>query len=247
MNSTSLISSFTPADSGYPTNLLGGRDRPKELWIRGEVLPQDQRAIAIVGSRACSRNGVLRTVRLARELVGCGFTIVSGLAKGIDAAAHRTALDADGRTLAVVGTGLHTVYPAENRDLHDRILDQGAVLSQFPPSFGGFPGGRHFLMRNVTLVTMSLGTVVVEAGQRSGSRHAANSAIAQGRPLFLLRSLVDAQSWATQMAALPRVHVVDRVEDITERLQDLAAIPQRRLLQEKKKGAAEPHLCAGVA
>lgn len=214
-------------DPHFPANLLTIPDPPKRLWVRGTLQSQDARAIAVIGSRDCTDLGARRATRLVRELVERDFTIISGLAKGIDTAAHRAALDAGGRTIAVMGTGLLTVSPAENRPLHDRIVESGgAALSQFAPTFKGMRGGRNFLMRNVTLVGMALATVVVEASSRSGSRSAANAAILQGRPVFLLRSLCS-QSWAAEMAQRPGVHVLDRVEDITELLepQKKAAVP----------------------
>lgn len=210
--------SVTPKDPGYPPNLLTINDHPRKLWIRGTVLPKDSRSVAVIGSRNCSQQAINQAAQLVRALVALDVTIISGLAKGIDAVAHRTALKAGGRTLAVVGTGLNHLYPAENRDLHNEIAWQGAVLSQFEPNFRGLRGGRNFLMRNVTMSGLALGTVVIEAAERSGTRSQINSAIAHGRPVFLLKSLVDAAPWAAQLTQLPGVHVVERAGDILEGL-----------------------------
>ena len=156
----------SPGDDGYPLHLRSLSDSPP-LYVRGALLREDALAVAIVGSRRASPYGLGVAEDLARDLAARGVTIVSGLARGIDTAAHRGALAAGGRTLAVLGCGLDRAYPPENRALAGEIAARGAVLSQFPP--GTPPLARHFPARNRIIAGLTLGTVVVEAAESSGA------------------------------------------------------------------------------
>jgi DNA processing protein len=155
---------------------------PPELWLRGTLRPDDALAIAIVGTRRASPSGLAAAERLAFDLATRGVTIVSGLARGIDTAAHRGALDAGARTIAVLGAGLDVIYPPENRELARTIAHRGALISQFPP--GMPPLAHNFPARNRTLAGLALGVVVVEAPERSGALITAGLAGELGREVF---------------------------------------------------------------
>lgn len=173
----------------YPRLLREISSPPSLLFYRGEFRPEDQRAVAIVGTRHASAYGLRQADRLARQLVQAGFTIVSGLARGIDAAAHRAALAAGGRTLAVLGGGLLEVYPREHRQLAEEIGRQGAVLSELPPHQP--PQSGNFPQRNRIISGLALGVVVVEAGERSGALITARHASDQGREVFAVPGSVE--------------------------------------------------------
>jgi DNA processing protein len=170
-----------PGDPRYPA-LLGAIPSAPTLFVRGELHVDDALAIAIVGSRRCTPYGIAATERLASDLAARGVTVVSGLARGIDTAAHRSALAAGGRTLAVLGCGVDVVYPPENAPLARTIESRGAILSQFPPGMPALAG--HFPARNRTLAGLALGVVVVEAAERSGALITAGFAGDLGRETF---------------------------------------------------------------
>lgn len=180
-----------PADPGYPA-LLASISSPPELDVRGTLEPGDALAIAIVGSRQATVYGVEVAETLAADLAARGVTIVSGLARGIDTAAHRGALAAGGRTLAVLGHGIAHVYPPENRGLAEAIVEHGALLSQFPPTIG--PLAYHFPARNRTLAGLALGVVVVEAAERSGALITAGLAGDLGREVFAVPGRITSAS-----------------------------------------------------
>ena len=202
---------LTILDEGYPQNLRTVHDRPPLIFVSGALTERDARSIAVIGARRATPDGVSRTTAITEGLVGAGYVVVSGLAAGVDSAAHRAARAAGGRTVAVIGTGLRHAYPSQNAALQSQIATEGAVISQFwpdtPPSRETFP------MRNAVMSGFALGTVVVEASHRSGARLQARLALAQGRPVFLVRSLL-AQAWAREMALRPGVHVVDGAEQV---------------------------------
>lgn len=216
----------TVLDQDYPTNLRHVYNRPPFLFVRGELHDEDDRAIAVVGTRKASRVGLESATLLATELARKGVTVLSGLARGIDGAAHRGAIDAGGRTVAVMGTGIDRIYPAEHAALAEEIVEAGALVSQFwpeaPPTKHSFP------MRNVVMSGMAVGTVVVEAGPTSGARMQARLALEHGKRLFLMRSLVMHEEWARRYAERPGTVVVDSVEDILAMLVVRAA-PAKQL------------------
>jgi DNA processing protein len=175
--------------------------------------------VGIVGSRACSDLGEKRSLRLSFELAKEGVTVVSGLAEGVDGAAHRGALKGGGRTLAVLGTGLKHIYPYEHEELGRAVTQRGALVSQFDdPRFSGYRNGRNFLKRNAVIAAFSRVVVVVEAKKRSGSLSTVRAALAQGKPVGLLRSLVESERWAAELARSPEVFVVENTADILERV-----------------------------
>jgi len=166
----------------YPAQLAPAPWAPEILYAVGRIAPGDALAVAIVGSRRATPYGLDVAERLGAELAVRGITVVSGLARGIDSAAHRGALEAGGRTIAVLGSGVDTIYPPENRALADRISRSGAVLSQFAP--GTRPLRHHFPERNRVIAGLSLGVVVVEATERSGSLITAGFAADLGREVM---------------------------------------------------------------
>ena len=171
-----------PADDPrYPTALLAIPDYPSELWYTGRLEALDAPAVAIVGSRAASAVALEIASRLAADLAARGVTIVSGLARGVDSAAHRGALS-QGRTIAVLGSGVDVIYPPEHRDLAQAIANDGIVLSEYPPGTAPRPG--QFPMRNRIISGLSRAVVVIEAHERSGSLITARCALQQGRDVM---------------------------------------------------------------
>jgi DNA processing protein len=182
-----------PGDPRYPV-LLGAIPTPPPLFVRGELMDDDALALAIVGSRRPTPYGLAVAERLASDLAARGVTIVSGLARGIDTAAHRGALAAGGRTIAVLGCGLDVVYPRENVPLARTIETRGAVVSQFPAGMPALPG--HFPARNRTLAGLALGVVVVEAAEKSGALITAGFAGDLGRETFAVPGRITSPSSA---------------------------------------------------
>ncbi len=210
---------LTVLDPEYPSNLRAIHDRPALIFLAGHLEPDDARSVAIIGARRASRAGLDQARRLATELSRRGYTIVSGLAAGIDSAAHTAALSHQGRTVAVIGTGIDQVYPPENRELQRQIAATGAVVSQFWP--GSPPSRESFPQRNAVMSGLAAGTVIVEASQRSGARIQARLALAHGRPVFIARELLD-QEWARALATHPGVRAVSTADEIVETLERLA-------------------------
>ncbi len=173
----------------YPRRLPEICDAPLILYRRGILLPQDELGIAIVGSRRCTAYGRRNAERLAAGLARAGFTIVSGLARGIDAAAHRGALQAGGRTLAVLASGVRDIYPPEHKELAAEISQQGALLSEMPIDQRPLPG--LFPQRNRIISGLCLGVIVVEATRNSGALYTARHGMEQGREVFALPGQVD--------------------------------------------------------
>jgi DNA processing protein len=169
-------------EAEYPASLAGAPTAPSALWVRGAVIPADGLAVALVGSRRATGYGLEVAERLARDLASRGVTIVSGLARGIDAAAHRGALAAGGRTIAVLGCGVDRVYPPEHGRLAGEIERSGAVVSELPPGTPPLP--HHFPARNRIIAGLALGVVVVEAAERSGSLITAGWAGELGREVM---------------------------------------------------------------
>jgi DNA processing protein len=212
---------FSPLlDADYPQQLLTIHERPPFVTWRGVTSPNDRYGVAIVGTRGATPLGVSRARELAIGLAESGVTVVSGLAAGIDTAAHRGALDAGGRTVAVLGTGLNVNYPKQNAELQAEIARKGMLLSQFlpdsPPTKSSFP------MRNAVMSGFSLATVVIEAGWKSGARMQARLALQHGRRVLLLSDL-RVHDWAREYGARPGASFVDSVEDILGELNRLQA------------------------
>src|SRR6266508_395051 len=203
---------LTVLDPQYPRTLRLIFNLPPFLFVQGAIREADLRSVAVVGTRRATDLGIRRAVSMARQLVAAGVTVVSGLARGIDTAAHTAALEADGRTIAVIGTGITQCYPKENRALADRIAKAGAVVSQFWPS--AHPATWTFPKRNVTMSGIAQGTAVIEASATSGAKMQARMALEHGKKVFLLRSLVEQHQWARGYSERRGAYIVDDVDDI---------------------------------
>ena len=177
------------ADVEYPVGLRHIPDPPICVYIRGRLEPEDAVAIGVVGARRCTHYGREQAYRFGYQLASGGVTVVSGLARGVDSESHKGALTAGGRTLAVLGNGLATVYPPEHAELADRIVSRGAVLSELPMTTS--PNASNFLPRNRLIAGLSLGVLVVEAAQRSGSLTTARLAAEYDREVFAVPGRVD--------------------------------------------------------
>lgn len=207
---------LTVLDDGYPTNLRLVHDLPPFVFVRGTLDPADLRAVAVVGTRNASEAGLTRAARMAHELVDQDVTVVSGLARGVDTAAHTAALDSGGRTVAVLGTGITRTYPAENTSLAERIVDRGALVSQFWPTRP--PGRDTFPRRNRVTSGISQGTVVIEASRTSGAKMQARLAHEHGKRVWLIHSLVTGQDWAARMVADGRAREVYSTREVIDDL-----------------------------
>ena len=212
---------FPRDDPGYPPPLRTIPDPPSLVYWKGQVAQRDQLAIAIVGSRRCTPYGARIAERLAGALARTGFTIVSGLARGIDAAAHRGAIQAGGRSLAVLANGLASVYPPEHEDLACALVESGGLLSEMP--MRQVPLSGLFTQRNRLISGLSLGVVVVEATPRSGSLSTARHAMEQNREVFAVPGPVDSLS-SRGCHGLIRdgARLVETVDDILEELGPLS-------------------------
>ena len=178
--------------AGYPAGLRDLEDPPTVLFVRGALLPSDRNAIALVGSRAASAYGLRVARALATDLVRAGVTVVGGLARGIDAAAHEAALKAGGRTIAILGSGLLEPYPPEHVDLLERVAAQGAVLSEFP--LHAPPARPNFPRRNRLIAALSLGTVVIESATKGGALSTVRHALDLGRPVMAVPGPIDSRT-----------------------------------------------------
>jgi DNA processing protein len=208
-------------DASYPVNLRAVHDRPALLFVRGRLDDADESSVAIVGTRQAGEAGRAWARSCAHALVEAGYVIVSGLAAGIDTAAHKAALEADGRTVAVIGTGLRRVYPKANARLQELLGREHAVVSQFWPDQ---PPGKHtFPMRNGVMSGFALATVVVEASDTSGARTQARLALQHRRPVFLLSSLLE-HAWAREYAARAGTHVIDAPSQVIGELERLYSL-----------------------
>lgn len=208
---------ITLGDARYPANLREIVAPPEWLYVRGRLAEEDALAVAIVGSRAATPYGLAAAERLAADLAARGVTVVSGLARGIDSAAHRGALRAGGRTIAVLGSGVDVIYPPENRRLADEIESHGAVVSQFEP--GTRPLSGHFPARNRVIAGLALGVVVVEAAEKSGSLITAGLAGEMGREVMAVPGLLtSAQSVGAHRLIQDGAALIQGWEDVVGQL-----------------------------
>jgi DNA processing protein len=207
----------TRLDPNYPENLTHLHDPPPFLYVRGSLTPADRLAIAMVGSRFASAYGRGVARDLAQGLAEKGVTVVSGLARGIDVEAHRATLAAGGRTIAVLGSGLDIIYPSEHRSLAADIPSSGAVVSEF--SLGSKPDAAHFPYRNRVISGLTLGTVVVEAAENSGSLITARFALEQNREVFAVPGVITSmRSRGPHKLIKDGAKLVETVEDILQEI-----------------------------
>ena len=220
------IAVLAESDPRYPGVLREIPDPPGVLFCRGELRPQDALGLGIVGTRHPTPYGLRQAERLAGSLARAGLTILSGLARGIDAAAHRGALAAGGRTIAVLGSGVLNIYPPEHADLAREILPHGAVLSEVPPR--AVPHGGMFPQRNRIISGMALAVLVIEAGDRSGALITARHAMEQGRDVFALPGHVDDRtSHGCHRLIRDGARLIESADDILEELGPLFAAAPR--------------------
>lgn len=212
------ISLVTVLDKAYPVNLRMVHDRPPALFVRGQLDKRDERSVAVVGTRRATSVGLEQAREITLSLVQADYVVVSGLAAGVDSASHGAALEADGRTVAVVGTGLRECFPKTNAGLQDEIGRRHAVISQFWPGQG--PRRWTFPQRNAVMSGFARATVVVEASHTSGARMQARLALEHGRPVFLLESLMD-HAWACSYREHPGVYVVESGAQVVSHLERL--------------------------
>ncbi|MFJ5882598.1 DNA-processing protein DprA [Kitasatospora cineracea] len=213
----------TVLDAAYPSNLREVPDRPPFLFYLGNLSDADRRSVAVVGTRGASEDGISRAKRMSKGLVAADVAVYSGLALGIDSAAHVAALEAGGRTVAVLGHGIASkVYPAVNEVLAKQIVHEGgALFSQFWPL--SRPATWTFPRRNVVTSGSALGSIVIEASRTSGAKMQARIASEHGKRVFLLRSLVAQESWAAKMVAVGRAVEVATLDDVLDRLDSAPA------------------------
>lgn len=208
------LSIVTCDDPLYPAQLMNIYDYPPYLYLKGTLQPGEV-GVAVVGSRLASTYGKYVTEKISRELAMKGLTVISGLARGIDAAAHRGALAGKGRTIAVLGCGLDLIYPPENESLAAAIANQGAILTEFP--LGTPPNAPNFPARNRIISGISLGVLVVEAGEKSGSLITARIAADQGRSVFAVPGAIEsAGSRGTHRLIKQGAKLIENVEDILD-------------------------------
>lgn len=205
----------TQIDSEYPAWLMDIYDPPLALYVMGKLEKRDKHSIAVVGARRPSHYGRETAARLSRQLSKAGLTVVSGLAHGIDTAAHEAVLAVQGRTLAVIGSALDCVYPESNRAMAQKISEDGALISEF--ALGRFPDKTTFPMRNRIVSGLSMGVLVVEAGRKSGSLITANQALGQGRSVFAVPGRIDSPlSVGTHGLLKSGARLVETVDDILQ-------------------------------
>lgn len=228
---------ITPLDEEYPEALKAIHDPPLALYVRGRLLPEDSKAIGIVGSRSTSHYGLSAADRLAYQLGQTGFTVVSGLARGTDTAAHNGALKSGGRTIAVLGGALDCLYPPENEGLADKIARNGAVVSEYP--MGRQADRMTFPYRNRIISGLSMGVLLVESAIKGGSMHTAEAAMEQGRTVFALPGRVDTPGTrGPHMLIKNGAKLVERIDDILEEYEFL--IPRAELEAPEAAAAARP-------
>jgi len=215
------IEVLTESSDEYPRPLRKIHDPPGVLFRRGNPNPQDELAVAIVGTRHATRYGLAQAERLAGSLTRTGFTVVSGLARGIDAAAHRGAMAAGGRTIAVLASGLLEIYPPEHDKLAAEVAENGYLLSEAPPRMIPLSGA--FPQRNRIISGLSVGTIVIEAAERSGALITARHAYEQGREVFALPGPVDSRlSRGCHALIKDGAKLVESIDDVLAELGPLA-------------------------
>ena len=211
------IKIVTFSNKDYPETLKNIEDAPIVLYIKGTIQKEDRYAVAVVGSRKYSPYGKLAAEKLSSELSSMGFTIVSGMARGIDTLAHTAAINSGGRSIAVLGSGIDVPYPPENRGLMEKLSDSGYVISEFPP--GTLPERENFPKRNRIISGLSLGVLVVEATADSGSLITASCALEQGKEVFAVPGNINSvNSNGTNELIKKGAKLVQSAEDVIEEL-----------------------------
>jgi DNA processing protein len=219
---------FTYHDSGYPSRLKEIYDYPPLIYVKGDIIPQDEWCIAVVGTRKATVYGRQVTEEIVSELAANKITVVSGLARGIDTVAHQTAIKTGGRTIAVFACGLDTIYPSENANLASNITRQGATLSEYP--LGAKPRPDNFPRRNRIMSGICLGTLVIEADESSGAIITAHMALEQNREVFAIPgSILSPMSRGTNRLIQEGAKLVRNCTDILEELNLTASAQQMEM------------------
>jgi DNA processing protein len=229
-------------DAAYPNRLAAIPDAPPLLYLRGELIDADANAVALVGSRACTAYGKRMAERIAAELAAAGWTVVSGLARGIDGVAHRAALDAGGRTVAVLAGGLAKIYPPEHADLARQVTWRGALITETPMTVDPQPG--MFPARNRIISGLCRAVVIVEANSRSGALITATHAAEQGREVFAVPGNADSPASAGCLELIRKgARLVRSADDILEDVRGIAPLePPRRAATPAPSTEAPPKL-----
>lgn len=220
------IDIITIRDREYPNSLRTIPDAPRVLYVKGKLEKRDEISISIVGPRKASGYGLWVAETLSREISRLGITVVSGMALGVDAASHMASLDAGGRTIAVLGTGADVVYPSKNRHIYERIVKSGAVISEFPLGSKGLP--YRFPQRNRIVSGLSLGTVIIEAGERSGTLTTVQHGLDQGKDIFAVPGNINSvYSRGTNTLIQDGAKLVKGVDDILCEISELKSILEK--------------------
>lgn len=222
----------------YPRRLLELHDHPVLLYVKGTLTKKDQQSLALVGTRQASLYGIEMARKLGKELAQAGFTIISGLARGIDTAAHQGALET-GRTIGVLGCGLAHIYPKENQRLADEIIRNGALMSEF--SMSTPPDRQQFPQRNRIVSGMTMGTVLIEAPKQSGAMITVERAMSQGRKLFALPGRADGENFRGnhELIKKGRAELVENATDILNHFSDLFSFSLPSMTNQEKKPTLE--------
>lgn len=220
------VHAFTWHDEEYPARLKEIYDLPPLIYVKGSLLPDDERSVAVVGTRNPTHYGQRVTERLVGDIANSGVTIVSGLARGIDGVAHRTALETGQRTVAVLGSGLDIIYPREHANLSERIAENGALVSEH--ALGTRPDARNFPRRNRIMSGMTLGTLVIEAGRKSGALITARQALEENREVFAVPGNIfsDNSNGTNMLIRRGEAKLVTTCEDVLEEL-NLTAVTRQ--------------------
>lgn len=231
------INTTTVFDDDYPKSLYNIYDNPKILYRKGHFKYEDQLSIAIVGSRKATSYGIWATEKFVRELVKLDITIISGLAQGIDYIAHRTALEEDGRTIGVLGNGLDIIYPKKNKDVYEEIPKNGAIVSEY--FLGTPPLAYNFPQRNRIISGLSLGVIIIEAKEKSGSLITAHHALEQGKEVFALPGNINSvYSRGTNKLIRDGAKLIMDIDDILEEIYEL----QSKMIDKKIEDKDISHL-----
>ena len=233
MDKKKLIKKITLRDSSYPSLLREIPDPPAVLYILGDLPDENIPRLAIVGTRKATSNGCLIAKTLARELSEAGFIIVSGLAMGIDTAGHEGVVASQGKTIAVLGNGLNEIYPRLNKNLAEEILKlDGAIISEYPPAEPAFPS--NFLARNRIVSGLCLGTIVIEAPERSGSLVTARLALEQNREVFIVPGPANHPNYAGSHQLIREgARLIVSAKDILTDLNINSPIPEKNSVPKK--------------
>ncbi|MBN2240080.1 MAG: DNA-processing protein DprA [Dehalococcoidales bacterium] len=235
------IQVYSINNKGYPARLKEIYDYPPVIYVKGSILPEDEFSLSVVGTRKATIYGKQVTEELVTDLARNNITIISGLARGIDTIAHKSALVAGGRTIAVFACGLDTVYPPENTDMVKRIIDNGAIISEYPP--GIKPRPDFFPRRNRIMSGLSLGVLVVEAGETSGAIITANNALEQNREVFAIPgSILSPASKGTNHLIQEGAKLVSSYRDILEELNLTSVAQQIEMIGLLPESDTESHL-----